>query len=450
MKYLLAATGLLLAPFAQAQSWTQLLGATPGQSTTLAVSQALDNSADGNVHVQTLSTAGGTATGRLYALNRDGVPLTALTTTAPLPASAVSVVARTVSARNGYRISWYDPTYSSGSVQSDFFSYFPGQAAHERVTGVGGQAVFAASDGNGGALVVYESPQSNQRPRMLLIGGPQFVLWSRMTGGCPINDFQPARILAADFQTTPVPRLTVVARCEDTPANGGGQIMVRSVDLADGSTVNKRHSWPYADSDAPVIGARAIGGGRFVIEQADSASGEHVARVISVDGEEDRLAMPGEFRLQDVVRFPGGALIPTVDEVRKNVGALIFDAQRNDWLELPELGDLARTELAWGATAAGSMVVAYQQIQADQRGLVRLRVMDSSGRVVGKRGIDTYPTRAQGRIELRGLADGSEALLLAADVEKADGSGAVYVEQFVPEGDGIGEIEVPVIDIPRH
>ena len=51
MKYLLAVTGLLLAPFAQAQNWNQLLGAAPGQSTRLAASQALDNSADGNIHV---------------------------------------------------------------------------------------------------------------------------------------------------------------------------------------------------------------------------------------------------------------------------------------------------------------------------------------------------------------------------------------------------------------
>ncbi|MCQ4165934.1 hypothetical protein [Tahibacter harae] len=448
MKYLLAVTGLLLAPFAQAQNWNQLLGAAPGQSTRLAASQALDNSADGNIHVQTLSTAGSTATGRLYALNSNGAPLTALTTSALQPANA-STVAQAVSARNGYRVSWYDRAYGGGAVQSTFYSYFPGQAVHERVTGVSGQAVFAASDGNGSALVVYEDPQSYQRPRMLLIGGPQFVLWSRMTGGCPLNDFQPARILAADFQPAPVPRLTVVARCEDTPANGGGQIMVRSVDLADGSTLSKRHSWPYADSAAPVIGARAIGQGRFVIEQADSASGEHVARVISIDGEEDPLAMPGQFRLQDTVRFPGGALIPTIDDVRKNLGLLVFDAQRNDWTELPELADLARTPLAWGATAAGSMAVAYRQAQPDQRGPVQLRVLNSAGRVIAKRAL-AYASQAQGRIELRGLADGSEALLLAADVEQADGSGAVYVEQFVPEGDGTGEIEMPVIDLPRH
>jgi hypothetical protein len=87
--------------------------------------------------------------------------------------------------------------------------------------------------------------------------------------------------------------------------------------------------------------------------------------------------------------------------------------------------------------------VAYKRAQADQRGPVQVHTLDSWGRILSKRSIDTYATSAQGRIELRGLAEGSEAMLLAADIEKPDGSTAVYVEQFVPET-GIGEITAPL------
>jgi hypothetical protein len=224
---------------------------------------------------------------------------------------------------------------------------------------------------------------------------------------------------------------------------------VVSIDPLTGTTLSQQRSWPYPDSDAPVVAAHAIGGGRFVIEQADSQSGDRTLRIADVDGAGEPLPMPPNFRPQTVVRFEDGALIPAIDAERKNVGALRFDLHRSTWVDYEELGTLARLELAWGANASGMAAVAYRQPEeADARQPVQLRVLSNNGRIISARSIDAYATPPQGRIELLALVRNVEALVLAADVELPDGRGSVYLEQFPLESE-TGELPIGMIVRPR-
>jgi len=452
-KQLLAAALACAAPLSQAQTWTRLVGDAPGQSTTLATTQALATGQDGIVHVQTTSvTAVGQTIGHLYAFGGDGDPLSWLTTTAVRPGGG-SLLARGVSALDGHRVSWYDTSaVSVGAVSRSLVLYKPGQSAPDLNLGIGSSGTaleFFASDGVDGVFAVYDDPNSGDKPRLASFAHPNFIRWSRMVGGCPSNDFLPVKVLAADYESGPVPRISVVTRCEATPAQGGGQISVVGFDPLNGNVLSRRNSWPYPDSDAPVVAAQAIGEGRIVIEQADSQNGDRIVRVADFNGAEDPLPMPSNFRPGAVVRFQGGALIPAVDVERKNVGALRFDSHRINWVDYAELQSVARQDLVWGANASGMAAVAYREpAEVDAGRPVQLRVLSDNGRVVSRRRIDVYPTQAQGRIELLALARDDAALVLAADVELPDGRGSVYLEQFPLQSDS-GELPIGVVVRPR-
>lgn len=439
MKVFATAAALLLlaplAPRAQAQSWSQLLGDLPGQSVAMATRQALAVDDEGQIHVQTAQVAGnGARTGRLYTLNGYGDPQPGLSTQVPL---AAITTARAVDARGGYRLSWYDY-----GTQPLIFFYDPGQAVHDRSIsfGLGVELKLLASDGNDGAVVVYEDAAIAGKPRVSLLGGSSIFRWSRLIGGCPSNDFLPVKVLAADFVVEPVPHIAVITRCEASAAQGGGRVTLKYVDAVSGDTLSTRSSWPYADNDDPIVAAYAIGAGRFLVEQADSLSGDRSVRVVGIDSENDALPMPANFRLQPAVRSAGITLIPTIDEERRSLGMLKFEPKQGDWIEYPELGDLLDLDLAWGVVPGGAGAVAYKLPQADGRGPVRVLALDASGRVLSKRNVDSLPTRAGGRIELLGA--GGDQLLLAVDVQRADGRGAVHVEQFGVDS-GIGTIPLP-------
>lgn len=439
MKAFATAAALLLllplAPLAQAQSWSQLLGDLPAQSVALATRQALAVDHEGQIHVQTAQVAGnGARTGRLYTLDGYGNPLPGLSTLVPLAAVGV---ARAVDARSGYRLSWYEY-----GTQPLVFFYDPGEAVHDRSIsfGLGVALNLLVSDGNDGAVVVYEDAAIAGKPRVSLLGGASFFRWSRLIGGCPANDFLPVKVLAADFVVEPVPYVAVVTRCEASAAQGGGRITLKYVDAVSGDTLSARSSWPYAGNDDPVVAAHAIGAGRFLVEQADSLSGDRSVRVVGINGENGALPMPANFRLQPSVRSAGVTLIPTIDQERRNLGLLQFGAKHGDWVEYPELADLADLDLAWGAIPEGAGAVAYKLPQPDGRGPVQVLTFDARGRVMSRRTVDSLPTHAGGRIELLGA--GGDQLLLAIDVERADGRGAVYVEQFGVVAD-TGTIPLP-------
>lgn len=452
-KQLLVAALACAAPLSHAQTWTGLVGDAPGQSTTLATKQALSTDEDGTLHVQTTSvSSAGHPVGHLYAFGGYGDPLPWLTTTREYPAG-YSLKARGVATRDGHRVSAYDVTTTPGGPPlKNIVLYKPGQATADisLVLGSYNTALeFFASDGVDGAFAIYDDPQNGSRPMLASFARPNFIRWSRSVGGCPSGPGLPVKVLAADYAPAPVPRISVVSRCDATPAQGGGTISVVSIDPLTGTTLSQQQSWPYPDSDAPVVAAQAIGGGRFVIEQADSQSGDHVVRIADVDGAGESLPMPPNFRPQAVVRFEGGALIPAIDAARKNVGALRFDAHRSAWVDYEDLGTLAQLDLAWGANASGMAAVAYRHPeQVDERQPVQLRVFGDNGHLMSARSIDAYATPPQGRIELLALARNDEALVLAADVELPDGRGSVYLEQFPLESE-IGELPVGMIVRPR-
>lgn len=440
---LLSTTLLALAPTAQAQSWTQLLGDLPGYSAALATHQALHVDEQGGIHVQTAQNAAGSRVGRLYALNSSGVPLPGLSTNVTL---AAVTTARAVDARSGYRLSWYEY-----GAQPLIYFYDPGMAVHDRALsfGQGVELKLLASDGNDGALIVYADAGIPGKPRVALFGANPFIRWSHLVGGCPSNDFLPVKVLAAEYATTPVPHVAIVSRCDATAAQGGGQVTLKYVDAVTGATLSTQTGWPYPDSADPVVAAYAVGGNRFLIEQADPASGDRHVRVIDINGQDTPLPMPPNFRLQAPARSGDAVLIPTQDDVRKNIGLLQFGPDKADWIEYGELGALARSELSWGVSSDGSGAgaVAYKLPQADQRGPVLIYTFDGNGRVTARREAVTLPTRPQGRIELRGA--GRAELLLAVDVERPDGRGAVHLEQFSLEGD-IGTIPVGGIALPTR
>jgi len=452
-KLLIVAALSCAAPLAHAQTWIRLVGDTPGQSTSLATTQALATGEDGVVHVQTTSvTATGQTFGHLYAFGRDGGPLSWLTTTAVRPGGG-SLLARGVSALEGHRVSWYDSRATSGgAISPNLVLYTSGQSTPDLNLGVGGSgttlALFA-SDGVDGVFAVYDDPSLGSKPRVASFGRPNFIRWSRMVGGCPSNDFLPVKVLAADYEPGPIPRLSVVTRCEAAPAQGGGQISIVGVDPLNGTVVSRSNTWPYPDSDAPVVAAQAIGAGRFVIEQADSQSGDRTVRVADINGAEEPLPMPPDFRPGAAVRFPGGALIPAIDVVRKNIGGLRIESDRMSWFEYGELNTLARQDLVWGASASGMAAVAYREpVESDERRPVQLRVLTEDGRVVSRRRIDTYPTQSDGRVELLALPRNDAALVLAVDVTLPDGRGSVYLEQFPLQSDS-GELPIGIAAGPR-
>lgn len=452
-KQLLAATLACAAPLSQAQTWTRLVGDAPGKSTTLATTHALATDEDGTLHVQTTSvSSAGHPVGHLYAFGGYGDPLPWLTTTKEYSAE-YSLKARGVATRDGHRVSWYDVTTTPGGPPlKNIVLYKPGQATADisLILGSYNTALeFFASDGVEGAFAIYDDPQHGSRPSLASFARPNVIRWSRSVGGCPSGPGLPVKVLAADYEPTPVPRISVISRCEATPAQGGGTISVVSIDPLTGTTLSQQQSWPYPDSDAPVVAAQAIGGGRFVIEQADSQSGDRIVRIADVDGAGEPLPLPPNFRPQTVVRFEGGALIPAIDVARKNVGALRFDSHRSTWVDYDELGSLARFDLAWGANASGMAAVAYRQPEeADEQQPVQLRVFGDNGHLISARSLDAYATPPQGRVELLALARNDEALVLAADVELPDGRGSVYLEQF-PLQSEIGELPIGIVVRPR-
>lgn len=432
---LLSTALLLLAPAAQAQSWTQLLGDLPGYSATLATRKALHVDEQGGIHVQTAqANAAGARVGRLYALNGGGALLPQLSTQITL--SSITT-ARAVDARDGYRLSWYEY-----GTQPLIFFFDPGQATHDRAMSFGSGVTLSllASDGNDNALIVYDDPASSSRPRVALFGSNPFIRWSRLVGGCPSNDNLPAKVLAAEYATIPVPHIAVVSRCDALPVQGGGRVMIKQIDPVTGTTLAVRYGMPYPGSD-PAVAAYAVGGGRFVIEQADPVSGDRRVYFTHISGAEVLLPMPASFRLQGVVRSGDAALIPTLDSVRGGVGLLQFGSGKADWIEYPEFAPPPGVALSWGVSADGSGAgaVAYKEPQTDQRGPVQVYTFDGRGFLVDRRVAATLPTLPQGRIELAGSANGE--LLLAVDVERPDGRAAVHLEQFSLEG-GIGTIPV--------
>lgn len=443
MRRVLLSTTLLalaLASAAQAQTWTQLLGDLPGHSVTLATQRALVVDDQGGIHVQTIQTSGGGRLGRLYALTENGMPLPGLSTALGLTASST---ARAADARNGYRLSWYQ----RDTVPLIFY-YGPGQANHNHSLSyvAGTQLKLVASDGDNRALVVYEDPVSPSRPSVMLAGANPSLRWSRPVGGCPSNDSLPVKVLAAEYVTTPVPHVALVSRCDALAVQGGGRVMIKNIDAVTGATMAVRYGGPYPGSD-PVVAAYAVGGGRFLIEQADPVSHERRVYFTHISGAEVQLPMPANFRPQGVVRSGDAALVPAIDSARGGIGLLQFGPGKADWIDYPELDLPPGAALSWGVSADGSGAgaVAYKVPQTDQRGPVRIYTFDGSGRLLERRDAVTLPTLAQGRIELAGTRDGG--LLLAVDVERADGRAAVHLETLGLEG-GIGTIPAGEIALP--
>jgi hypothetical protein len=424
-----AATLLLLAPLAQAQSWTQLL-ASPGADVSLPAVPAPVLAPDGTglIFVQTFNQNGPASPfTTLHALGNDGLlqpgldvsrgPFNGQTVFSPLGASAF----------NGHRAIFFH-NGTPGLVQSSIMLYRPGETVHHGHFSFQHGAVLSrfAADGAGSVyLTRLLTQQLPDRPELFYFGNQQWH-FNRYYGGCAAGDHWPVALLDVDIDLDR-PRITAVTRC--LHASSPGTLALTEYDPQTGDILSVRRSWPYADSAAPVVAAHAIGDGRYVIEQADAATGARTARVISADGEGGPLPLPPQFQLRKPVRHADSVLLPAVDSTRGQFGALRIAGKSVEWIEFMDMPAIANLDLTWAGDRDGDVVVGYRRPQPGDDGPVQLIQLDNQGRVVSRRSI-SHTTRPGARVVLQAEPLSNE-IVLAADVVLPDGRDAVYLEQFV-------------------
>lgn len=448
-KTLLAVLLTCGAPLAQAQTptWTQVIeDAEPEQFLSLAPERALAHDGAGRLFVHTSNLRQlGSASVDLHALDDVGNRLLALTSPVP-DFTGDRITPKGVSARNGDRVTWIE-TGPENQRRPRVLLHRPGQTAFTRFIGFQHGAILkhAIADGAGGMFIAsIPQPQYYQRPRITFLGvGTAY--WNEAVGGCPSGIFLDSELLALDFDHE-AGALTAVSRC--IHASSPGTVAVVTFDPATGTLLAARYGWPYADSAAPVISARSIGQGAFVLEQHDAATGERLLRRIDIDGDGDALPLPAGFVPQPAARHVGGALVPAINTASHEIGAWQFLNGRAKWLyypglsgpSFPHLPDFPATRFAWSGDAAGNSVAAFKLPQSDESGPVQIVAMDSYGKELWRRSVAGYAfTQPVGNVAMTALDNGLE-VILAADEIAYDRPGAtvptgvIHVEQFRVDG----------------
>lgn len=444
MRLALLCTALLaLAPAAQAQDWNQLLIA-PGADVTLPSSPAPVLAPDGTgmLFVQTYTRNGPASPFiKVHALGGDGLLQPSLDILVTPFAGHTVFIPQGVSARNGHRT----VAFASGTptlVQSNFGLYRPGETVRRGLYGFQHGAVMSrlVADSNGGNYVSRMLPDMlPDRPTLHYFGNGSHYI-SRYYAGCAAGEHLRVALLDADYPLDANGKpVSAVTRCLDP--SSPGTVALTQYHPQNGSILSVRRSWPYSDSAAPVVAAYSLGDDRFVVEQADAASGEHIARVISNAGEGAPLPLPPQFRLLQGVRQSDFTLLPAVEPSRGQMGALYIttDGKHADWIDFGDLPPVADLNPAWAADSGGNLAVAYRSVE----GAVQVFHLDTRGSVITRRSIEGYGTRPGGRVVLAHEPNGN-GIVLAADVVLPDGRDAVYVEQFHLD-DGTGTIPWPPI-----
>ncbi len=437
------------APLVQAQSWTQVIESpTPEQFLSLAPERALAVDGAGGLFVQTSNLrVAGSSSIDVHALDSKGARLTWLTSALPIFNDGV-FTPRGISARNGDRVNWVE-SGPAGARVPRVVVYRAGETTRYRsLSFQGGITVSHAISGGDGGVYIARLFAGQARP-MLQYYGPGAQFWTRDVRGCAAGPYLPAALLGLDVDLSSN-TLTTVSRCLHSSAPG--VIAVETFDAVTGSPLATRYGWPYPDSAAPVVAAQPIGGGVFVLEQHDAASGERVLRRVDIDVDGNALPLPAGYVPQTVARHTGGGLIPAISTTAHAIGAWQFIDGRERWLDFPALSganfpylpDFPPTRFAWSGDGLGNSVAAFKLPQSDDSGPVQIVGLSPQGKQMWRRSIDAYPfTQPVGNVALIAVPDSDEVVLAADEIAAGEAgavlpTGVIHVEQFrIEEGGGM-------------
>lgn len=436
----LALTSLLAAGGAQAQTWSRFIHSSPVQATALAP-QGLAADGHGGVFVQTLDTGAtsGTNFSHIYALDgatgNDAYPWSLI----GRPGwTDTAFVAKGFNAHAGHRAAWFEVGLPN-ELQDMIWGFEPSHSSGtelrlDRLDG--GRVLAAATDGNGGLLVVRDRSNGWNRPvlRRYARSGAQWSLqWEQMLGSC-----YPGTIAIAqqdvDIDLDADPNASAVhflGYCNGGIA-GISTHYVQSFDLAGALLAEQRFR---LDVPGTLAARHRLGDGAWAYEFAEANGGPRQLQVIDVRSGLYPLnwnPQTGPLRSDAVT---GGVLLGARDSVdptryevalahRVNGGPFVIDAARH-YLWQPPFADASTR---WSADAFDRRMVAFRTpVTSRLHGPVQLQSYGDGTAIEWSRTISRVTHASPILLQQEPV---SGEILVAVDRLREDGQYGVQVERF--------------------